>query len=60
MKYRVFLVESERGWGQDRWYEDYDTYQEAKWRILSVNSKLRSGPAPDYYVQADDRIEVVE
>jgi len=60
MKYRIFLVESERGWGQDRWHEDYDTYQEAKWRILIVNSKLPAGPAPDYYLQAEDRIEVVE
>ena len=33
MKYRVFLMESERGWGRDYWTEDYDTYEEEKSRI---------------------------
>lgn len=33
MKYRVFLMESERGWGKEYWHEDYDTYAEAKERI---------------------------
>ena len=60
MKYRIFLVESERGWGQDRWHEDYDTYQEAKRRITEVNSKNTAPSAPDWYMAADDRIEVVE
>ncbi len=60
MKYRIFLVESERGWGQDYWHEDYDTYQEAKSRIQKVNSANKAGPAPDWYMQAEDRIECVE
>lgn len=60
MKYRIFLVESERDWGQDRWHEDYDTYQEAKRRITEVNSKNTAPSAPDWYMAADDRIEVVE
>lgn len=60
MKYRIFLMESERGWGQDHWTEDYDTYEAAKARIESVNSKNVSLTAPDWYMKADDRIEVVE
>lgn len=59
-KYRIFLVESERGWGQKRWREDYDTYEEAKSRIKEVNSQNTSLTAPDWYMQADDRVEVVE
>jgi len=60
MKYRIFVMESERGWGQDRWTEDYDTYEEAKKRITEVNSKNTSITAPDWYMQAEDRVEVVE
>lgn len=60
MKYRIFLVESERGWGQERWHEDYDTYEEAKWRIINVNAHNTSSRAPDWYMQAEDRIEVVK
>ena len=37
MKYRVTLLESERGWGQDTWTEDYNTYEEAWARIKSVS-----------------------
>lgn len=60
MKYRIFLMESERGWGKEYWHEDYDTYEEAKWRILSVNSKNVTTKAPDWYMQAESRIEAVE
>lgn len=60
MKYRVFLMESERGWGRDNWHEDYDTFAEAKERIRSVNAQNKPGPAPDYYMQAEDRVECVE
>lgn len=55
MKYRIFLVESERGWGQKYWHEDCDTYAEARWRITQVNSRNAPGRAPDYYMQAEDR-----
>jgi hypothetical protein len=58
--YRIQLVESERGWGQDYWHEDYKTYDEAKARIQEVNSRNKPGPAPDYYVQADNDIRCVE
>ncbi len=60
MKYRIFLVESERGWGQERWHEDYDTYDAAKERIRSVNAKNTASHAPDWYMCAEDRIECVE
>jgi hypothetical protein len=60
MKYRVFLVESERGWGQDYWTEDYNTFEEAKARIKSVNDANVSDTAPDWYMQAEDRVEAVE
>jgi hypothetical protein len=60
MKYRVFLVESERGWGQDYWTEDYNTYDEAKERIRSVNADNITDIAPEWYMQAQDRIEVIK
>lgn len=59
-KYRVHVLESERGWGQDRWTEDYDTLEEAKARIKSINRKNTSIRAPDWYMQAEERVEVVE
>ena len=60
VKYRINIVESERGWGQDNWTEDYNTYEEAAARIDSVNSKNTSSIAPDWYMQADEKIEAVE
>lgn len=60
MKYRIFLVESERGWGQDYWHEDYDTYEEAKERIRSVNAENTAPTVPDWYMRAENRIEAVE
>jgi hypothetical protein len=58
--YRIFIVESERGWGQDYWTEDYPTFAAAKKRIAEINSKNTSRTAPDWYMQAEDRVEVVE
>lgn len=60
VKYRVQLMESERGWGREYWSEDYDTLQEAKERIRSVNSKNTSATAPDWYMQAEEVVEAVE
>lgn len=60
MKYRVQLMESERGWGRDYWHEDYATFEEAKKRIEEVNSRNTSPTAPDWYMQADTRIEAIE
>jgi hypothetical protein len=60
VKYRVQLVESERGWGQEYWHEDYDTHEEAKQRIQDVNSKNVATSAPDWYMRAEQVIEAVE
>lgn len=58
VKWRVHLMESERGWGQDFWTEDYDTEAQAKERFDSVNAKNTSPTAPDWYMQAQ-KIEKV-
>lgn len=58
--YRVFLVESERGWGQTNWFEDFKTREEAQARIEEVNSKNNfDGPVPDCYVLAYPAIDEV-
>lgn len=59
IKYRLNLMESERGWGQDYWHEDFNTREEAEARMQEVNSKNTSLVAPDYYIQALD-IKIVE
>lgn len=58
-KYRLHLMESERGWGQDFWHEDYDTRAEAERRMKEVNDQNTATVAPDWYMQAQ-RIEIVE
>lgn len=60
VKYRVQLVESERGWGQEYWQETFDTYEEAKERIRKVNAQNTSSVAPDWYMKAEDTIEAIE
>lgn len=53
-------MESERGWGQEYWTEDYDTLEEAMKRIRSVNAKNTSKHAPDWYMQAETRVETID
>lgn len=60
VKYRIFLLESERGWGKETWTEDYDTLEEALQRIKSVNAQNTAERAPDYYQIAENRVEVVK
>lgn len=60
MKYRITLVESERGWGQDFWAETYNTRAEAEERIRSVNAENTAEKAPDWYIAAFPDIEIVE
>lgn len=63
-KYRIYIVESERKWGHRHWHRyasrhsefDFDTYEEACSAIKSINAVQ----APDWYIQAEDRVEVVE
>jgi hypothetical protein len=59
-KYRIQVVESERGWGREYWQEDFDSYDQAMLRIKEINSRNTSLVAPDYYVQADNQIEEIE
>lgn len=60
MKYRIQLVESERGWGREYWHEDYDTREQAQARIDEVNSRNTKKVVPDLYVAAFPEITVVE
>jgi hypothetical protein len=63
-KFQVTTIESERGWGQRYERELFDTFEEAKAyrdRINSFNEPLKPGDiAPDWYMVADQKIEVVE
>jgi len=59
-KYRIQVMESERGWGQDYWTEEYDTLEQAQLRIQEINSQNISLTAPDYYMQAQIGVEVIE
>lgn len=52
VKFIVKMMESERGWGQDYWNEEYDTREEAEARMKSVNAKNTAAVAPDYYIKA--------
>lgn len=53
-KFKVALIESERGWGQriDE-IEEYDTYEEAVARIKEVNAKNNLSYVPDWYMYAE-------
>lgn len=59
VKYRINVVESERGWGQEYWTEDFDTLDEAEARIKFINLQNTSPTAPDVYTQAQSGVEVV-
>ncbi|QIN94159.1 hypothetical protein PP459_gp074 [Streptomyces phage Wakanda] len=59
-KYQITVFEHERGWGQDYWYEKFDTPEEAEARINEINSQNKPGPAPDYYIQASTDIRAVK
>jgi hypothetical protein len=58
--YRIQVMKSERGWGQDFWTEEFDTLEEAQLRIREINSQNTSFTAPDYYMQAQTGVEVIE
>ena len=59
VKYRVQMMESERGWGQDYWHVDFETRDDAEKYMRETNSKLNAPVAPDYYVKAL-RVEMIE
>lgn len=50
--YRVEFIESERGFGQKRECEDYDSKEEALLAVDRCNSFNKLGPAPDWYMVA--------
>lgn len=60
IKYRVNLTESERGWGQKYDSVLFDTYDEAATYRDSVNAQNVETTVPDWYVIADQKIDVVE
>lgn len=60
VKYRVTVVESERGWGQRYEYEDFDTYERAVTYRDKLNSYNIAQSAPDWYVAAEQEIKLVE
>jgi len=60
-KFQVTTIESERGWGQRYERELFDTFDEAKAYRDRINSFNKPGEiAPDWYMIADQKIEVVE
>jgi len=59
VKYRVKMMESERGWGRDYWDVDFDTRKEAEAYMKKINDQNTATIAPDYYMQALS-IELVE
>lgn len=64
VKYAVCVIESERGWGQKRDYEYFDTVEKAiayRDEINSQNEPLApGGRVPDWYMIAEQEIRVVE
>ena len=62
VRYEVCTIESERGWGQKREYELFDTYEKAaayRDRINSFNDPPEA-IAPDWYMVAEKEIRLVE
>lgn len=60
MKYRVHMVESERGWGREYWHHDYDTYEDAVKAFKETNAKNDLPYTPDWYIAALSIEEVDE
>jgi hypothetical protein len=63
--YVVTFIERERGWGQTSWKNEYKTRKAAQKAIDECNkaneddwNKTRT--VPDYYIQANDVIELKE
>jgi hypothetical protein len=60
VKYKVCVIESERGWGQKREYEYFDTLEEAIKYRDRINSYNTASSAPDWYTVAEQEIRIVE
>ena len=59
-KFRVNVIESERGWGQTRDSIDFDTMEQAIVYRDKINAENKPGPVPDWYMVAEKEIKVVE
>ena len=57
--WKVFVRESERGWGSDSWYQFYDSYEEAHASYMEINKNNPTDHVPDYYVVASAPEKVV-
>lgn len=54
MKWRVKVIESERGWGQKvDSIKEFDSYEEAKAFQAEFNSHNNKTVVPDWYMYAD-------
>lgn len=64
VKYRVCIIEYERGWGHRREYEYFDTVEKAiqyRDHINLANKPLTKGESvPDWYMTAEKEIKIVE
>ena len=60
VKYQVCVIESERGWGQKREYEYFDTVEAAIKYRDHINSFNKDELAPDWYMIAEQEIRVIE
>jgi hypothetical protein len=60
VKYEVCVIESERGWGQKREYEYFDTVEKAIEYRDRINSYNTAPSAPDWYMMAEQEIRIVE
>ena len=60
VKYKVCVIESERGWGQKREYEYFDTAEKAIEYRDRINANNTAPSAPDWYMMAEQEIRIVE
>ncbi len=60
VRYEVCTIESERGWGQKREYELFDTYQEAAAYRDKINSYNTEDFYADWYLIAEKDFRVKE
>ena len=52
-KFKVQIIESERGWGQKTdSIEEFDTYEQAVARIKDFNKDNNEDKVPDWYMYA--------
>lgn len=61
VKYKVWTVESERGWGQKREYSLFNTAEDAiRYRDYINSLNTPQATVPDWYMYAEKTIQLVE